>query len=312
MMQTQENPKKNDDTKKNSGALKTEEILSLLSKTSQDFKKESEITENVSYIFTKKSLKDLALLNLKKDKEIKKTENIDKEVQAKEKQKEEEEENKEIIEEKKITETEAKNMANTLAKEYYNKGYNLGVKKIKEELEKGEKALAVNFKNLADNIFTVTPDFVEKLNELINVNLKKISLEMLGYEIDTKTNKFFDKISEFVNSFENSLKKVKIILNKEDFNSISKYLTEKKIKIDQELAIDENLGRGDLKIKSGSIEVSNILSNKTKFVDSTNVDDDLKNLRNNIENNSNTSPDTKTMNNNDKSETSESKKKFET
>ena len=312
MMQTQENPKKNDDTKKNSGALKTEEILSLLSKTSQDFKKESEITENVSYIFTKKSLKDLALLNLKKDKEIKKTENIDKEVQAKEKQKEEEEENKEIIEEKKITETEAKNMANTLAKEYYNKGYNLGVKKIKEELEKGEKALAVNFKNLADNIFTVTPDFVEKLNELIKVNLKKISLEMLGYEIDTKTNKFFDKISEFVNSFENSVKKVKIILNKEDFNSISKYLTEKKIKIDQELVIDENLGRGDLKIKSGSIEVSNILSNKTKFVDSTNVDDDLKNLRNNIENNSNTSPDTKTMNNNDKSETSESKKKFET
>ena len=312
MMQTQENPKKNDDTKKNSGALKTEEILSLLSKTSQDFKKESEITENVSYIFTKKSLKDLALLNLKKDKEIKKTENIDKEVQAKEKQKEEEEENKEIIEEKKITETEAKNMANALAKEYYNKGYNLGVKKIKEELEKGEKALAVNFKNLADNIFTVTPDFVEKLNELINVNLKKISLEMLGYEIDTKTNKFFDKISEFVNSFENSVKKVKIILNKEDFNSISKYLTEKKIKIDQELVIDENLGRGDLKIKSGSIEVSNILSNKTKFVDSTNVDDDLKNLRNNIENNSNTSPDTKTMNNNDKSETSESKKKFET
>ena len=199
-------------------------------------------------------------------------------------------------------------MANALAKEYYNKGYNLGVKKIKEELEKGEKALAINFKNLADNIFTVTPDFVEKLNDLINVNLKKISLEMLGYEIDTKTNKFFDKISEFVNSFENSLKKVKIILNKEDFNSISKYLTEKKIKIDQELAIDENLGRGDLKIKSGSIEVSNILSNKTKFVDSTNVDDDLKNLRNNIENNSDTSPDTKTINNNDKSEISESKK----
>lgn len=309
MMQTQENPKKNDDTKKNSSALKTEEILSLLSKTSQDFKKESEITENVSYLFTKKSIKDLALSNLKKDKEIKKTENIDKEVQTKEKQKEEEEEeNKEIIEEKKITETEAKNMANALAKEYYNKGYNLGVKKIKEELEKGEKALAINFKNLADNIFTITPDFVEKLNDLINVNLKKISLEMLGYEIDTKTNKFFDKISEVVNSFENSLKKVKIILNKEDFNSISKYLTEKKIKIDQELAIDENLGRGDLKIKSGSIEVSNILSNKTKFVDSTNVDDDLKNLRNNIENNSDTSPDTKTINNNDKSEISESKK----
>ena len=50
--------------KKNSGALKTEEILSLLSKTSQDFKKESEITENVS-IFLRKNQKDLALSNLK-------------------------------------------------------------------------------------------------------------------------------------------------------------------------------------------------------------------------------------------------------
>ena len=87
-------------------------------------------------------------------------------------------------------------MANALAKEYYNNGYNLGVKKVKEELEKGEKALAVNLKNLSDNIFAVTPDFVEKLNEQINkFNLKKISVEMLGYEIDNKI-KFFNKISE--------------------------------------------------------------------------------------------------------------------
>ena len=64
-------------------------------------------------------------------------------------------------------------MANALAKEYYNKGYNLGVIKTKEELEKGEKALAVNFKNLSDNIFTVAPDFAKKLNELVNNNLKK-------------------------------------------------------------------------------------------------------------------------------------------
>ena len=299
MMQIQENQKKNNQSKESSSALKTEEILSLLSKTSQDFKKESEITENVSYLFTKKSLKDLALSNLKNDEENKKTENINKDIETKEKQKEEE---KEVVEEKKITETEAKNMADALAKEYYNKGYNLGVKKIKEELEKGEKALAVNFKNLADNIFTVTPDFLEKLNELINTNLKKISVEMLGYEIDTKTNKFFDKVLELVSSFESSIKKVKILLNKEDFNSISKYLSEKKIIIDQELAIDETLGRGDLKIKSGSIEVSNILSNKTKFGQSTNIEDDLKNLKEKIENNSSANPDTKTINKGKKSE----------
>ena len=49
--------KKKDQDKKNTGALNTEEILSLLSKTSQDFKKESEITENVSYLFNKKTPK---------------------------------------------------------------------------------------------------------------------------------------------------------------------------------------------------------------------------------------------------------------
>ena len=61
MMQLKENQKKSDQDKQNSSALNTEEILSLLSKTSQDFKKESEITENISYLFNKKTPKDLAL-----------------------------------------------------------------------------------------------------------------------------------------------------------------------------------------------------------------------------------------------------------
>ena len=288
MMQLKENQKKSDQDKQNSGALNTEEILSLLSKTSQDFKKESEITENISYLFNKKTPKDLALSRQIYHEKNQKPE-VNKEVEKKEEIKEKEEEK--VIEEKKVTETEAKNMANALAKEYYNKGYDLGVKKVKEELEKGEKALAVNLKNLSDNIFTVTPDFVEKLNEQINSNLKKISVEMLGYEIDNKTNQFFNKISELVNSFADSVKKVKIFLNKDDFDSISKFLNEQKITLEQELTIDENLNRGDLKIKSGSIEVANILSKKTKFVQSANVDDDLEKLRNKIENNEITAND---------------------
>ena len=48
-----ESEKSDQDEKLKSSALNTEEILSLLSKTSQDFKKESEITENVSYLFKK-------------------------------------------------------------------------------------------------------------------------------------------------------------------------------------------------------------------------------------------------------------------
>ena len=281
-MQLKENQKKSDQDKQSSSALNTEEILSLLSKTSQDFKKESEITENISYLFNKKTPKDLALSS-QIDHEKNQKPEVNKEIEKKEEIKEKEEEK--VIEEKKVTETEAKNMANALAKEYYNKGYDLGVKKVKEELEKGEKALAVNLKNLSDNIFTVTPDFVEKLNEQINSNLKKISVEMLGYEIDNKTNQFFNKISELVNSFADSVKNVKIFLNKDDFDSISKFLNEQKITLEQELTIDENLNRGDIKIKSGSIEVANILSKKTKFVQSPNIDDDLEKLRNKIENN---------------------------
>ena len=302
MMQLKENQKKSDQDKRNSGALNTEEILSLLSKTSQDFKKESEITENISYLFNKKTPKDLALSS-QIDHEKNQEPEVNKEIEKKEEIKEKEEEK--VIEEKKVTETEAKNMANALAKEYYNKGYDLGVKKVKEELEKGEKALAVNLKNLSDNIFTVTPDFVEKLNEQINSNLKKISVEMLGYEIDNKANQFFNKISELVNSFADSIKKVKIFLNKDDFDSISKFLNEQKITLEQELTIDENLNRGDLKIKSGSIEVANILSKKTKFVQSANIDDDLKKLRNKIENNE------ITVNEKDKTDLKENESKSE-
>lgn len=305
MTQVQENQKKSDQDKKNSGALNTEEILSLLSKTSQDFKKESEITENVSYLFNKKTPKDMALSNSQNAMEIKETDNVGEEIKKDELK---EEKNEEIIEEKKVTETEAKKMANALAKEYYSKGYNLGVKKVKEELEKGEKALAINFKNLADNIFSITPDFVKQINDQINVNLKKISRQMLGYEIDTRTEKFFEKISELTNLFENSIKKVKILLNNEDFKSISKYLDEQKINIDQKLEIDNDLDRGDLKIKSGSIEVANILSKKTKFVQSTNIDEDLQNLRNEIENNTNKNQEnknTETVINNDKSDNNE-------
>jgi len=302
MMQLKENQKKSDQDKQSSSALNTEEILSLLSKTSQDFKKESEITENISYLFNKKTPKDLALSS-QIDHEKNQKPEVNKEIEKKEEIKEKEEEK--VIEEKKVTETEAKNMANALAKEYYNKGYDLGVKKVKEELEKGEKALAVNLKNLSDNIFTVTPDFVEKLNEQINSNLKKISVEMLGYEIDNKTNQFFNKISELVNSFADSVKKVKIFLNKDDFDSISKFLNEQKITLEQELTIDENLNRGDLKIKSGSIEVANILSKKTKFVQSANIDDDLEKLRNKIENNE------ITVNDKDKTDLKENESKSE-
>ena len=42
--------------KEDSGALKTEEILSLLSKTRQDFIKDQEILEKIPNLFKKKKL----------------------------------------------------------------------------------------------------------------------------------------------------------------------------------------------------------------------------------------------------------------
>ena len=68
----------------------------------------------------------------------------------------------------------------------------------------------------------------------------------------------------------------------------------------------KDLQRGDLKIKSGSIEVANILSNKTKFVQSTNINEDLEDLKNNIESNTNQNQENnnnKTLKNNDVSDT---------
>jgi len=46
--------------KEDSGALKTEEILSLLSKTRQDFIRDQEIIEKIPNLFKKKTLIELA------------------------------------------------------------------------------------------------------------------------------------------------------------------------------------------------------------------------------------------------------------
>ena len=140
--QTTENNKV--EKEQDSEALKTEEILSLLSKTRQDFIKDQEILEKIPNLFRKKTLIELA--NISENKKSKGDEAERLEIEKKdENQKIEdesithkEEELEKKIDEKKYTEVEAKKMANDLAKEYYNKGYYLGVRKTKEELEKGE------------------------------------------------------------------------------------------------------------------------------------------------------------------------------
>ena len=267
-----------------SEALKTEEILSLLSKTRQDFIKDQEILEKIPNLFKKKTLIELA--NISENKKSKGHKAERSEIEKKDEnqkiedesiaQKEEELEKK--IDEKKYTEVEAKKMANDLAKEYYNKGYYLGVKKTKEELEKGEQALAVSLKNITDNIFVTAPEFSEKITLRLNQKISSIIKEILGYEIDTKTDFFIKKITELSEIFDEN-NKINILLNEDDYNSVKKFCTENKINLSFSLLTDKSLQRGDLKIKSGSIEISEIIDDKIKLSQSSTIKKELKDLQ---------------------------------
>ena len=286
MMPLKEQTTKNnkDEKGQDSEALKTEEILSLLSKTRQDFIKDQEILEKIPNLFKKKTLIELA--NISENKKPKDHEAERSEIEKKDEdqkiqdesitRKDEELEKK--IDEKKYTEVEAKKMANDLAKEYYNKGYYLGVKKTKEELEKGEQALAVSLKNITDNIFVTAPEFSEKITQRLNQKISSIIKEILGYEIDTKTDFFIKKITELSEIFDEN-NKINILLNENDYNSVKKFCTENKINLSFSLLADKSLQRGDLKIKSGSIEVSEIIDDKIKLSQSSTIKKELKNLQ---------------------------------
>ena len=285
MMPLKEKTTENEvEKKQDSEALKTEEILSLLSKTRQDFIKDKEILEKIPNLFKKKTLIELA--NISETKKSKGHEAESSEIEKKdENQKIEdesithkEEELEKKIDEKKYTEVEAKKMANDLAKEYYNKGYYLGVKKTKEELEKGEQALAVSLKNITDNIFVITPEFSEKITSTLNQKMSSIIKEILGYEIDTKTDFFIKKITELSEIFDEN-NKINILLNENDYNSVKNFCSENKINLSFSLLVDKSLQRGDLKIKSGSIEVSEIIDDKIKLSQSNTIKKELNNLQ---------------------------------
>ena len=270
-----------------SKALNTEEILSLLSKTSNDFTRESEISENISNLFKKTSLKEMAnstsqKANLEAEDNIKKQEDK-KNIQEKKTEETnlETKEKQEKLEEKKYSESEARNIADKLAKESFNKGYQQGVNKIKEELQQGEKALAVSFKNALDNIFSISPTFCEKLNSNISKNFLQLTREILGYEIDTKTENYLKKIIEFSNSVENSLKNIKIYLCESDHKAISEFIKNKGIQLDFDLSIDKKLQRGDLSLKSGSIEIGEIVANKVNFPETNNTEEQIKKIKEN-------------------------------
>ena len=291
-MQVKENldSTKDDDENKKSEALKTEEILSLLSKQNTDFQKESEISSNITKLYKKIDLVSLAKSkSLDKDKknEIKEKElpnETETEAEVKktdDKNTGETEQEKKL--EKKYTEAEAKVMANKLAKEYYDKGIQLGIKKTKEELQKGDHELAVSLKNIADNLLLKTPEFSEKLNLSIVELLKKSINEILGYEIDTNSEFFKNKILSMVDTINTSIEKIDVILNEEDHKAVTEYLNKQKLELPFSLSQEASLSRGDIIVKAGSIEVREMVNKKVKYSKSINVESEVKKI-NNIDN----------------------------
>ncbi len=285
MMQLKKNQEISSDNEldKNSEALGTEEILSLLSKQSQDFQKDSEVSSNIDKFYKK-----VDLISLAKSKSIKQgsvneeNKNIEKSTvieneDIKDKN-DEEVANKQP--EKKYTEEETKVIANRMAKEYYEKGYNLGIKKTKEELQKGDHALAVSLKNVADNLFLKMPEFSEKLNKSINDLLKKSLNEIIGYEIDTKSENFINKIKSIVDSINLKMNNVEVFLNENDKSSIEKYFETNALKLPFKLMQDTLLKRGDIKIKAGSIEVKELVEKKINFSEKVNIEEDLNKIKN--------------------------------
>ena len=250
-----------------SNALNTEEIISILSKTNNDFVKESEITLGISKLFKKKNPKDLAkksekILNSEKIITEKKNnvvvdgdnKNIEKKVKE------------EVKKEKTYSESEVKKIANEVANKNYYKGYDEGIKKIKSELEQGDKALALSLKNLTDGLFLVSPEFTNKINKNVSLLISQAIREILGTEIDHNPKIFVDKVTNLADTVSNGLKNVVVFLNHKDFESINKYLEQNEIKLNISFEKDEELNRGDLILKSGTIEVKEIMNN-VKFSD---------------------------------------------
>jgi len=280
MMQLKENSNENEPVeKKVSEALDTKEILSLLSKQISDFQKESEISTNVTNLYKKVDL--LSLAKSKSDSsENNDKKNVDEENNKKNDEEIQTEDSPEVTEpEKKYTEAEANEIAQKLAKEHYEKGYNLGIQKIKEELQKGDHELALSLKNMSDNLFLKTPELTKEINLSVTELLRKSLNEILGYEIDTNTELFKKKILTLVDSVNSKVDNLEVSLNSKDFEVINNYLNDKKINLPFKLSENSELERADILIKAGSIEVKEIAQKKVKYSDSTPMTNDIEKIK---------------------------------
>ena len=283
------------DIQENNLPLKTEEIISILNKTtSSKFLKSDEIIANIALNFKKFSLKEIAKKNETKieldnnnsseAREEDTGETLKRSQEIEDKEKSDEVILEEKVPEKIYTKEEADKIANELAKTYYQNGFNAGVNNLKKELQGGEQAIAMALKNTIDSLFFVSSEFIEKLNLDLNKTIMEICNSIVGYEIDKVPENFIKKINSLVESIQSSSNNIKVILNKDDHVSINDYLKKNKPLVDLKLEIDEKLQRGDLVLKSGGIEINDIVCEKIHLVSNSDIENEIAVLNN--ENNS--------------------------
>jgi flagellar biosynthesis/type III secretory pathway protein FliH len=274
--------------------LKTEEIISILNKTTNSkFLKSDEIIANIALNFKKFSLEEIAKKNEVKiepdNNSVEAREKNTGEILKQSQEIEDKEKSDEAIIEEKVpekiyTKEEADKIANELAKTYYQNGFNAGVNNLKKELQGGEQAIAMALKNTIDSLFFVSSEFIEKLNLDLNKTIMEICNSIVGYEIDKVPENFIKKINSLVESIQSSSNNIKVILNKDDHVSINDYLKKNKPLVDLKLEIDEKLQRGDLVLKSGGIEINDIVCEKIHLVSNSDIENEIAVLNN--ENNS--------------------------
>ena len=283
-----------EDIQEENSPLKTEEIISILNKTTNSkFLKSDEIIANIALNFKKFSLEEIAKKNEVKiepdNNSVEAREKNTGEILKQSQEIEDKEKSDEVIIEEKVpekiyTKEEADKIANELAKTYYQNGFNAGVNNLKKELQGGEQAIAMALKNTIDSLFFVSSEFIEKLNLDLNKTIMEICNSIVGYEIDKVPENFIKKINSLVESIQSSSNNIKVILNKDDHVSINDYLKKNKPLVDLKLEIDEKLQRGDLVLKSGGIEINDIVCEKIHLVSNSDIENEIAVLNN--ENNS--------------------------
>ena len=135
-------------------------------------------------------------------------------------------------------------------------------------------------KNTIDSLFFVSSEFIEKLNLDLNKTIMEICNSIVGYEIDKVPENFIKKIDSLVESIQSSSNNIKVILNKDDHVSINDYLKKNKPLVDLKLEIDEKLQRGDLVLKSGGIEINDIVCEKIHLVSNSDIENEIAVLNN--------------------------------